>query len=104
MNNTSWLQLFPCFYIIFSAGLQSYVTQQKDLETKEILSRQCIYCRDVLTGKLAEIFSHLSSVHGFSLGNADNIVFGSKLLDVMEQKMKRYVTLPHHQSFSVDIS
>ncbi|CAL4149521.1 unnamed protein product, partial [Meganyctiphanes norvegica] len=68
----------------------SYVVEQKERERSETLvSRQCIYCSKIITGGVAISFHHLTFDHGFSLGNPDNIVFGEKLLDILQDKLQQ---------------
>ena len=52
-------------------------------------SRSCIYCSEEITGGIANSFHHLTFDHGFSLGNPDNIVYGDKLLDMLDDKLKQ---------------
>ena len=52
-------------------------------------SRQCIYCSEIISGGVANCFHHLTFSHGFSVGNPDNIVFGARLLDLLQEKLRR---------------
>ncbi|RXG60343.1 Zinc finger protein, partial [Armadillidium vulgare] len=62
-------------------------------------SRHCIYCPSIIGGGVANSFHHLTFEHGFSLGNPDNIVFGTKLLDIMEDMLKRLKCLHCEKTF-----
>lgn len=68
----------------------NYVVEQKERERSETrFSRQCIYCSKIIAGGVAIIFHHLTFDHGFSIGNPDNIVFGEKLLNILEDKLQK---------------
>lgn len=68
----------------------NYVVEQKERERSETrFSRQCIYCSKIIAGGVAISFHHLTFDHGFSIGNPDNIVFGEKLLNILQDKLQK---------------
>ena len=59
----------------------------KEKERSDVtFSRKCVYCYDIIEGGLHNVFTHITQKHSFNLGNPNNIVFGAKLLDVIEEK------------------
>lgn len=77
---------------ITDLSLQKHVVAQKERECQDVsFSRQCIYCSEVLGGGVTSCFQHLTHQHSFSLGNPDNIVYGAELLDILHEKLKKYV-------------
>ena len=71
---------------------QKYVTRAKEMERADTsFSRKCVYCYEVIEGGLHNVLQHLTTKHTFSIGNPDNIVFGAKLLDAIEEKFQRYL-------------
>ncbi|KAG7169721.1 Zinc finger protein 277-like [Homarus americanus] len=68
-----------------------YIVEQKEKERSDIsFSRKCIYCSETVTGGVTNCFHHLTFQHGFSVGNPDNIIYGAKLLDLLEEKLHKY--------------
>lgn len=77
--------------------MQKHVVEQKERECQDIsFSRQCIYCSEVVGGGITNCFQHLTHQHGFSLGNPNNIVYGAQLLDILYEKLRKYVILLAH--------
>ena len=86
---------------IHSLSLQKHVVEQKEKERQDVsFSRQCIYCSETLTGGVTNCFHHLTHQHSFSLGNPDNIVYGANLLDILHEKLRKYVRI--HFAFLVN--
>ncbi|XP_066956636.1 zinc finger protein 277 [Macrobrachium rosenbergii] len=81
-----------------------YVLKMKEKEMQDItFSRKCIYCSETITGGLANCFQHLTFSHGFSVGKPDDIVFGARLLDVMEEKLRKLQCLFCENTFKTHV-
>lgn len=77
-----------------------YLVEQKEKERNDRnFSRKCIYCSQIIVGGMTNCFHHLTFQHGFSLGNPDNIVFGAKLLDILQEKLLKIQCLFCEKTF-----
>ncbi|XP_042220912.1 zinc finger protein 277-like [Homarus americanus] len=77
-----------------------YIVEQKEKERSDIsFSRKCIYCSETVTGGVTNCFHHLTFQHGFSVGNPDNIIYGAKLLDLLEEKLHKLLCLYCEKTF-----
>lgn len=77
-----------------------YLVEQKEKERNDRnFSRKCIYCSQIIVGGITNCFHHLTFQHGFSLGNPDNIVFGAKLLDILQEKLLKIQCLFCEKTF-----
>lgn len=70
--------------------MQKSVTKAKEQERADTsFSRKCVYCYEIVGGGLHNVFAHLTNKHSFSIGKPDNIIFGAKLLDAIEEKFQK---------------
>lgn len=53
--------------------------------------RRCLFCRDVIRGNRSDYFNHMRDSHSFHIGQPDNLVFVRELLQLIENKLNRYV-------------
>ena len=67
--------------------LKQVLKDQQKERTETAFSRQCLFCKTVITGNRKDILEHLKTKHNFSVGHPDNLVYVSQFLDVIDSKL-----------------
>lgn len=71
-----------------------YVLQVQEFERTDTGYRKpCLLCRLNFEGKRSDYLKHLSDQHNLHLGNPQNLVFISELVDVIEEKLNNLVCI-----------
>jgi len=69
------------------------VIQQQEAERRETtFHRGCLFCRQNFHTS-RDLFDHMAFDHNFSVGQPDNLVFVSKFLDLIEEKLENLICL-----------
>lgn len=72
--------------------LQHVLDVQENERNSTDFNRSCLFCRSVFhTPK--DIFNHMAFSHNFSVGQPDNLVFVSDLLDLLERRLNDLVCI-----------
>ena len=65
----------------------------QELERQDTtFQRGCLFCRQEFT-RAKDLFNHMAFDHNFSVGQPDNIVFVTKFLDMIEEKIESLLCL-----------
>lgn len=73
--------------------LEHVLEVEKFERTDASYMKTCLFCRLNFEGKRHDYLNHLSEQHNFQLGNPQNLVFISELVDVIEYKLNNLMCI-----------
>lgn len=74
--------------------LEAVLTQHQFERTDQTYSRNCLFCRDILTAtNRAAFLDHLYNKHFLNLGRPTNLVYINELIDDVQNKLNQLICL-----------
>lgn len=68
--------------------LENVLAQHQFERTDRNFKKECLYCRDVITGLRSEYLEHLFQKHFLQLGRPENLVFIDDLIKIIQQNLE----------------
>lgn len=68
--------------------LEEILAQHQFERTDRNFTKECLYCRDVITGLRSEYLEHLFNKHFLQLGRPENLVFIDELINKVQQSLE----------------
>lgn len=68
--------------------LESILAQHQHERTDRSFTKECLYCRDVITGLRSDYLEHLFQKHFLQLGRPENLVFVDELIDIVQHNLE----------------
>lgn len=77
-----------------------HVLEVQEKERKDTdFERSCFFCRTHFKGSHSKLLDHMAFDHNFSVGQPDNLVYVSELLDLLEAKLEHLVCIFCEKTF-----
>ncbi|XP_060532724.1 zinc finger protein 277 [Cylas formicarius] len=86
--------------IRYKLRLEHVLEVQEFERTDKGYVRSCLFCNHTFEGTRQEFVGHLSRQHNLQLGNAQNLVFVEKLVDLVEKKLRSLLCVYCEKTFT----